>query len=280
MINTIRIVYLVFAITLVFGCSKSENPDTTGEKIEETPDEQNILVVAHRGAWKEFNLPENSIASLNKAIEIGSNISECDIQLTKDLQVVIFHDEMVRGKYIKEQTYSELSQFSLSNGEKIPLLSTYLDIVIENKFKLWLDIKSLSELAGNNAWSIKAGEEAAKVIENKNAQQYVSFIVGRMEVLDKCIGFAKGNWECAYMNADFTSAQFVSKGYSWANFSFEKFYQNNTTNNSQLITDYTSKKIKVSVYTIDDNTVMDWFLDQNSIYAISTNLPFKLLSKF
>ena len=31
---------------------------------------QKTKIIAHRGAWKEFNLPENSIASLEKAIEL------------------------------------------------------------------------------------------------------------------------------------------------------------------------------------------------------------------
>ncbi|MFT3945823.1 MAG: hypothetical protein QM763_02520 [Agriterribacter sp.] len=29
------------------------------------------IVVAHRGAWKKNNLPENSIASLQEAVRIG-----------------------------------------------------------------------------------------------------------------------------------------------------------------------------------------------------------------
>ena len=37
--------------------------------IMQTSNAQQTKIIAHRGAWKEFNLPENSIASLDKAIE-------------------------------------------------------------------------------------------------------------------------------------------------------------------------------------------------------------------
>jgi len=36
----------------------------------QTSTAQQTKIIAHRGAWKEFNLPENSIASLEKAIEL------------------------------------------------------------------------------------------------------------------------------------------------------------------------------------------------------------------
>ena len=49
--------------------------------------------IAHRGLHCiEKGIPENSIASFNAACEAGYG-SELDVQLTKDGQVVVFHDD-------------------------------------------------------------------------------------------------------------------------------------------------------------------------------------------
>ena len=37
---------------------------------------QKTKIIAHRGAWKEFNLPENSIASLVKAIDLNTHFPQ------------------------------------------------------------------------------------------------------------------------------------------------------------------------------------------------------------
>lgn len=49
-------------------------------------------VVAHRGAWKSDGLPQNSIASLKKAISLEVAGSEFDVQLTADGVLVLNHD--------------------------------------------------------------------------------------------------------------------------------------------------------------------------------------------
>jgi glycerophosphoryl diester phosphodiesterase len=83
------------------------------------------VVVAHRGAWKKNNLPENSIASLKEAIRLKCAGSEFDIWLTADDSLVINHDPLYYGLSIADVKYSELVKFSLSNGEKIPTLRDF-----------------------------------------------------------------------------------------------------------------------------------------------------------
>ena len=41
-------------------------------------------VIAHRGAWKKNNFPQNSIASLNEAVKLGCYGSEFDVWMTAD----------------------------------------------------------------------------------------------------------------------------------------------------------------------------------------------------
>lgn len=49
------------------------------------------ILLGHRGCRID-NLPENSIESIEFSNEKNSDGSEFDIQLTKDNQVIVFHD--------------------------------------------------------------------------------------------------------------------------------------------------------------------------------------------
>src|SRR5215204_3106110 len=48
------------------------------------------LAVAHRG--HSFASPENTLAGFRKAIELGVEMIECDVNITKDGKLVMMHD--------------------------------------------------------------------------------------------------------------------------------------------------------------------------------------------
>lgn len=73
------------------------------------------LVWAHRGA--SGYAPENTLAAFQKAVDLGADGVELDIQLTKDDQIVVIHDETIDrtsdGKgWVKDYTLEELRAFS------------------------------------------------------------------------------------------------------------------------------------------------------------------------
>src|SRR5690606_19712489 len=99
-------------------------------------------VIAHRGAWKSQNLPENSIAALEHAIALGCYGSEFDVHMTKDSIPVVNHDPDFMGMDIETSNYADLLSLSLSNGEKIPTLEAYLEKGLEQQgTRLILEIK-------------------------------------------------------------------------------------------------------------------------------------------
>ena len=69
--------------------------------IMQTSSAQQTKIIAHRGAWKEFNLPENSIASLEKAIELKCEGAEFDVRRTLDGVLVVNHDPLYYGDKYK-----------------------------------------------------------------------------------------------------------------------------------------------------------------------------------
>jgi glycerophosphoryl diester phosphodiesterase len=48
------------------------------------------LVIAHRG--DSAHRPENTLASFASALEVGADLVEFDVQLTRDGAVVVLHD--------------------------------------------------------------------------------------------------------------------------------------------------------------------------------------------
>jgi glycerophosphoryl diester phosphodiesterase len=116
-----------------------------------------VAIVGHRGA--SFLAPENTLASYNLAWELDVVAAECDIMLTKDKQVILFHDK--KGKRltgvdfeVKEVNYSEIKQLSINlketnlqkySGEKIPLLSEVLSSLPEGR-TLVIEIKTGTEI--------------------------------------------------------------------------------------------------------------------------------------
>lgn len=73
------------------------------------------LVWAHRGA--SGYAPENTLAAFEKAVELGADGVELDIQLTKDDEIVVIHDEKIDrtsdGKgWVKDYTLEELRGFN------------------------------------------------------------------------------------------------------------------------------------------------------------------------
>ena len=90
---------------------------------------------AHRGLHsRDKSVPENSAAAFARAAEAGYGV-ELDVQLSKDGQVVVFHDDTldrVCGVHarVDELDYSELSGLSLCGSrEHIPLFSDVLKII-------------------------------------------------------------------------------------------------------------------------------------------------------
>jgi glycerophosphoryl diester phosphodiesterase len=67
---------------------------------------ENNVVVAHRGAWKQQNLPENSIAALKHAIVLKCAGSEFDVRMTKDDVLIVNHDADYHDLTIEDYNYA------------------------------------------------------------------------------------------------------------------------------------------------------------------------------
>jgi glycerophosphoryl diester phosphodiesterase len=119
--------------------------------------EKTFLYVAHRGA--SYLAPENTLASINLAWELGADGAECDVMLTADQQVVLFHDKNTKkltdqSHVISETTWNVLSSLEIKlretnlpgyKGETIPLLADVLATVPADRM-LVIEIKTGPEI--------------------------------------------------------------------------------------------------------------------------------------
>ena len=88
---------------------------------------------AHRGLYSEDQrVPENSLPAFRAAVEAGYGV-ELDVQLTRDKQVVVFHDDTLKracgtDARVDAFSYAELTQRMRLFGteQTIPLFSQVL----------------------------------------------------------------------------------------------------------------------------------------------------------
>lgn len=98
---------------------------------------------AHRGLHYGAGFPENSLIAFAAALELGAGI-ECDLRLTADNQVLVFHDAdawrlCASPLRIGASTHSELGRLRVGEGP-IPTLASLLKLVA-GRVPLLLEVK-------------------------------------------------------------------------------------------------------------------------------------------
>ncbi len=105
----------------------------------------NIKIIGHRGAaGLEF---ENTLASIQKAIDLGVFCIEIDVWQTTDGKIVVFHDDyldrLTPGKgFISEMDFKTLQQIKLTNGSAIPTLEEIVALVKPHGKLLLVEVKT------------------------------------------------------------------------------------------------------------------------------------------
>lgn len=106
---------------------------------------------AHRGA--SAYAPENTMISFRKALQLGANGIELDLQRTKDGKIVIFHDKNIdkksngKGK-ISDYTYKELLDFDFGSwfdikykDERIVLFENFAKEFLSKNLTFAIELK-------------------------------------------------------------------------------------------------------------------------------------------
>ena len=104
-----------------------------------------MMIIGHRGDGGDE--PENTLKSFEKAIELGVDMVELDVHLTKDGHLVVIHDRKTdrttgdKGP-VSEDTLAEIKSLDAGEGEKIPTLEEVIELV-DQRVPINIELKAI-----------------------------------------------------------------------------------------------------------------------------------------
>ncbi len=136
-----------------------------------------MLRIGHRGA--AGHAPENTLLSIQRAIELGVDIVEVDVRRTRDGELVLLHDQRVNrttngGGRIGDLSFEEVRRLDAGSGQAIPSLREALELVpLIDRVPVNLDFAKNAEFThvGVNIGSVT--EEFVRSVHRANYQLFV-----------------------------------------------------------------------------------------------------------
>ena len=177
--------WIVFLL-ICFNCQKENSRETrvnsqvkAKEFFEWTPDRSPIISAHRGGAYPGF--PENCIETFENTLSYTNALLECDINVSKDGQLVLMHDDKVDRTtdgtgYVDGLTLEALKKLKLKDNQGnisrfgIPTLKEALEWAKAKPALLSLDVKK-----GVNF------EKVIRLIEEVGAEDNVTVIVYNVE---------------------------------------------------------------------------------------------------
>lgn len=175
--------------------------------------------IAHRGYWNVDNSgsnttqqAQNSRQSLRDAIRIGCYGSETDVWMTTDKVLMVNHDATFAGKTIASETSATCQTLTLANGETMPTLVDFLNIVrdhnhAERPTKLIIEVKNHSTAALNR----EAGQRTVAAVHAANVSDRVEYISFSLDACQAIVA-ADPNAHVAYLNGDKSPQELYNMG--------------------------------------------------------------------
>jgi len=105
-----------------------------------------MLIYAHRGASVDF--PEGSKAAYEAAIAQGADGFECDVRLTKDQQIICYHDANTKRLAGVDLEVAKTNYEHLKKVANPYLFTDLLDLAIKNKKHLAIETKHPTPTGG------------------------------------------------------------------------------------------------------------------------------------
>lgn len=275
-----------FAISLA-GCASlmgrsDERPQNIKEfmRLDARP-----RVIAHRG----FSgiAPENTLIAFQKAIDLGADMVELDVLLSKDGRVVVLHDETLDRTTdgegpIQDHTWEELSKLDAGTwftekfggedyaGEPLPLLGEALDLM-KDKILVNVEIKTEAyspELEGSIAQKTLALIHDRDLEDQVIISSFDSRILAQVRQLDGDIHTATLYHDGTHPELDpkAITEEVGSNGFNMA-FKYLK---------ADVVEACHKAGLPLAIYTVNSETPMRYALGLGAD-ALFTNYPDKMM---
>jgi len=218
-------------------------------------------VISHRGRTSQKN-QDNTLHSVQDAINLGIDMVEVDVRRSKDLEIICYHDEHIDGELISNLDYSEI----LSIDPKIPTLD---QILWAAKDKIEIDVE-LKEHGYEN-------EIITLVLDYFDYEGFImkSFsrsAVGRIKQLDSKIetGFLLGESYDLKVYLDvlkeaFTGSIFKSEGVDFISPHYKVYEMG-------LMFQMSQKKLPIQLWTVNDPNLLEIAMKRD-LHSVVTDIP-------
>ena len=125
-----------------------------------------IQVTGHRGA--RDLAPENTLAAFGLARDLGCEAVELDVQLTRDGELAVIHDDRVDRTtdgtgLVMDHTMGELKRLDAGQGETIPTLGEVFDLLLDTPMRIQIELKGVGTEEPAAAF-VKTRELASRVV--------------------------------------------------------------------------------------------------------------------
>ena len=212
--------------------------------VTDNPAELKIpAVVAHRGFHK--TAPENSLAAVKAAKELGVFAAEIDVWRTTDGHLVINHDAKVNNLEIQNCTYDQLKDVKLSNGESLPTLEAMLDCIgKDSNTKLIIEIKTHN----SPEKQLAVTTDVVSLVNSKGMAAKVEYISFNYETCKGIAAIGKSVF-VGYLNGDKSPAEAAADGIGCLDYQMSVFAANPT-----WIKDAQDRGIVVNLWTINSDS--------------------------
>lgn len=233
-------------------------------------------IIAHRGFHTTDGSCRNSIAALKEAQKLGIYGSECDLNLTKDGEIVVAHgglhpDKSVhKGEMdrvdIQKSTLAEIHAIPLENGEKMPTLDEYLEQLKKCKTtKLIIEIKSHRTPAKET----EIVEKTIAKVAAHGLNDQVEYIAFRPWVCTELKRLAPEGTPIAYLNGDYDPTYVEGMGISGIDY---KLAVLQSPKKIKWIKKAQKKGLTVNVWTVNKEEDLRWCIEQG-VDFITTDYP-------
>ena len=231
------------------------------------------LIWAHRGA--SGYAPENTLPAFQLAADMGADGVELDVQLTKDGELVVCHDETVdrtsnaKG-WVKDFSLEELKTFDFSNGNlayegiQIPTLREVMELLRPTRLTINIEIKTGIIFYPN------IEEKVLKLVHQMNWERRVIYSSFNHETLRR-IHKLKSNASIGVLYSDGLIDVVKYSQRLGANCLHPAYYN---LQYPGLMQECKETGMKVNVWTINQTKELE-FCKQNEVNAIITNYPDK-----
>lgn len=269
--RTFTATYLLFVFIL--GFASCEKDDLVSEYVQKVPspvnpflqpgdslqssDSRPVPIIAHRGCWSGDSLPQNSLASFRKALGLNIYGTEFDVRQTKDGKLVVNHDATFQGLSIANNSYSYLCQYTLPNGETIPLFEDFIKAYLATD----TNVLMVAELKSCNV------NDVVNMLEHYQLMSNVLFISISKKYCNQLVQKGYGPITC-YLGGNMAPVEVQKVGYGGIDYSHTTFISH-----SEWICEAKSLGLWVGVWTVNKLTDVQSFLADDVI--VTTDKPAK-----